>query len=81
MELGPSTVASTAQATNDQQLLELVAAGLGVAFVPASHGEGRDDIVLLPLSGADAGRRSTGVSHRRSARATELAKILAKAKR
>ncbi len=81
MELAPSMVASVAQATNDQQLLELIAAGLGVAFVPASHGEARDDIELRPLAGADAGTRRTGVSHRKSVHATELAKLLTKTNR
>ncbi|WP_106745380.1 LysR family transcriptional regulator [Yoonia maritima] len=81
MELAPSMVASVAQATNDQQLLDLVAAGLGVAFVPASHGEARDDIALLSLSDADAGARRTGISHRKSAHAKELAKLLTKQKR
>lgn len=76
MELAPSMVASVAQAMNDQQLLDLIAAGLGVAFVPASHGDARDDIKLLPLSGADAGVRRTGISHRKSVHATKLAKFL-----
>ncbi len=81
MELGPSLVASVAQATNDQQLLDLIAAGLGVAFVPASHGETREDIALLTLTGADAGVRRSGISHRRTANATELAKLLTTQKR
>lgn len=81
MELVPSMVASVAHATNDQQLLDLIAAGLGVALVPASHGETRDDIVVLSLIGADAGARRTGLSHRKTARATELAKLLTKQKR
>lgn len=81
MELAPSMVASVAQATNDQQLLDLIAAGLGVAFVPASHGDARDDIELLTLSGADAGVRRTGISHRKSAYAAELATLLTKTKR
>lgn len=81
MELAPSMVASVAQATNDQQLLDLIAAGLGVAFVPASHGEIREDIVVLSLTGADAGSRTIGISHRKTTHATELAKLLAKQKR
>ncbi|ADM09301.1 putative transcriptional regulator, LysR family protein [Parvularcula bermudensis HTCC2503] len=81
MELAPSMVASVAQAVNDQQLLDLIAAGLGVAFVPASHGEAREDIVVLTLTGADAGARRTGISHRKTANATELAKLLTKQKR
>ena len=67
---------SAAQATNDQQLLDLIAAGLGVSFVPESHGQARDDIVLLTLKGVDAGERQTGISFRRTARAKEFAQQL-----
>lgn len=74
MELVPSQIA--AYATNDTQLMDLIAAGLGVAFVPQSHGEGRDDIVLLPLLDADAGTRRIGISHRKSAFAKGLAERL-----
>lgn len=78
MELGPLMSGSAAQASNDQQLLDLVAAGLGAAFVPLSHGVSRDDIVLLSLIGAEAGTRRTGLSHRKSAHATKMAQLLAK---
>lgn len=81
MELAPPLAASAAQATNDQQLLDLIAAGLGVAFVPASHGDTRDDIVLLRLAGTDAGTRRSGISHRKSALAADLAQRLAHAGR
>ncbi len=67
MELGASLVSPVAQTTNDTQLLDLVAAGLGIAFVPLSHGDGRDDLTLLPLLDADAGTRRLGVSHRKTA--------------
>jgi LysR family transcriptional regulator, benzoate and cis,cis-muconate-responsive activator of ben and cat genes len=36
---------------------------------------------LLSLSDADAGARRTGISHRKSAHAKELAKLLTKQKR
>ena len=65
-----------AHAANDMQLLDLIAAGLGVAFVPQSHGDGRDDITLLPLLEADAGTRRVGISHRKSAFAKGLAERL-----
>ena len=58
--------------------MDLVAAGLGIGFVPRSHGEGRDDIVLRPLLGADAGTRVIGIAHKKSAFATELATRLIK---
>ena len=76
LELAPSGMVFVAHATNDHQLLDLVAAGLGVAFVPATHAHSRGDIVLLSLVGADAGARIAGVSHRSSVRATEIAKLL-----
>lgn len=76
LDLASSELRFAAHATNDHQLLDLIAAGLGVAFVPSSHAETRDDIVLLSLVGAEAGVRRAGVSHRKSARATELAKLL-----
>lgn len=76
MELGASLVSPVAQTTNDTQLLDLVAAGLGIAFVPLSHGDGRDDLTLLPLLDADAGTRRLGVSHRKTAFAKGLAERL-----
>lgn len=65
-----------AQAMNDQQLLDLIAAGLGISFVPFAHGDGRDDIVILPLLDIDAGERTVGISHRRSSFAANVAKRL-----
>lgn len=67
---------TTAQAQNDAQLLDLVAAGLGIGFVPLSHGDSRDDIVLRPLIGADAGTRIIGIAHKKSAFATKMANRL-----
>ncbi|MCO6186588.1 LysR family transcriptional regulator [Rhizobium sp. L1K21] len=76
MELGFPQISAAAQAMNDTQLLDLVAAGLGIAFVPQSHSKGRDDIIVLPLLDADAGTRKVGISHRKSAFAKELAERL-----
>lgn len=76
MEIGLTQMAIGAHAANDMQLLDLIAAGLGVAFVPQSHGDGRDDITLLPLLEADAGTRRVGISHRKSAFAKGLAERL-----
>ncbi|MCV6584270.1 MAG: LysR family transcriptional regulator [Marinibacterium sp.] len=81
MELAPPVGASAADAMNDQQVLDLVAADLGVAFVPASHGDLRDDITLLALVDADAETRRIGLSHRKSALAADLADRLANAVR
>ena len=80
-ELAPFLTASAAQAVNDQQLLDLVAAGLGIAFVPLSHGAARDDITLLTLTGAEAGTRVAGISHRKSAFARDMAHKLCAATR
>ena len=76
MQLVPSLASPVAQAMNDTQLLELVAAGLGIAFVPRSHGDGRDDITILPLRDVDTGTRKIGISHRKSAFAKGLAQEL-----
>lgn len=73
MELGASQVSAGAEAMNDPQLLELVAAGFGYSFVPESHGDNRNDIVLLTLSDVDTGSLRIGVSHRKSAFAKNLA--------
>ena len=78
MDLG-ALRASVAVAMNDAQLLDLIAASLGVAFVPQSHGDVRDDIVLRPLAGVDAGSRRVGIAHRKTAFATDIARQLAAA--
>lgn len=66
-----------AQAMNDPQLLDLVAAGLGIAFTPRSHARDRDAIAWVPLKDAEAGTRMSGISHRRSALAAKLSRRLA----
>ena len=78
MDLG-ALRASVAVAMNDAQLLDLIAASLGVAFVPQSHGDVRDDIVLRPLAGVDAGSRRVGIAHRKTAFATDIARQLSAA--
>lgn len=77
LEFVPSQIKSAAQVTNDQQLLDLIAAGLGIAFVPLSHSEHRDDIAFLSLIDAESWTRKTGISHRKSAYAAKLARQLA----
>ncbi|MEJ6394997.1 LysR family transcriptional regulator [Gymnodinialimonas sp. 2305UL16-5] len=78
LELTSSSIVFAAHATNDHQLLDLISAGLGVAFVPASHAQGREDIVLLSLMDVETGMRTSGISHRKSVRAKELAHLLTK---
>lgn len=73
LQLVPIQVPNAAQAMNDTQLLDLVAAGLGLAFVPKSHGKQRDDIILLPLDDCATGVRRIGISHRKSVLAKDMA--------
>lgn len=65
-----------ASAVNDHQLLDLVAAGLGVAIVPGSHQLAHKGIVVIPITGQDISR-CVGIAARKSAFATEAAKDLA----
>jgi DNA-binding transcriptional LysR family regulator len=66
-----------AQAMNDHQVLDLISAGLGIAFVPVSHGDAHAGIVVRSVQGQDLGQRTIGISHRKTAFATELATVLA----
>lgn len=70
-----------AQAVNDHQVLDLISAGLGIAFVPVSHGVAHPGIVVRQVQGRDLGQRTIGISHRKTAFATELAKTLANSAR
>lgn len=76
LDLTTLQTSAAAQAMNDPQLLDLVAAGLGIAFVPQSHGDSRENIAVLPLIDTDAGTRRIGVSYRKSAFAANLAERL-----
>ncbi|WP_294221073.1 LysR family transcriptional regulator [uncultured Shimia sp.] len=62
-----------AQAINDQQVLDLVAAGLGIAFVPLSHSEAHKGVVVQRLRQAPEIRRTVGVSARKTAFAQDIA--------
>ncbi|WP_417673579.1 LysR family transcriptional regulator [Pseudodonghicola sp.] len=66
-----------AHAVHDQQVLDLVAAGIGIAFVPMSHARANAGVVVLPLRGVEAGQRTIGVSYRKTAFAREIAEKLA----
>ncbi|MTI01993.1 LysR family transcriptional regulator [Roseibium sp. RKSG952] len=77
MDMNALSTAPAAQAMNDPQLMDLVAADLGIAFTPRSHARYREDVVWVPLADRNAGTRKAGISHRRSALATKLAKKLA----
>lgn len=77
MDLATFDTSPAAQAMNDPQLLDLIAAGLGIAFVPQSHADSRNDITIVPLIDVDTGTRRIGISHRKSAFAADFAKNLA----
>ncbi len=77
--LGLSQTSWPAQAVHDHQVLDLISAGLGIAFVPLSHGDAHPGIVLRQVHGQDMGSRTIGISHRKTAFATELATTLANA--
>lgn len=63
----------TADAIHDQQLLELVAADLGVAFVPMSHARAHNGLVVREIQGLQAGARTIGLSHRSTVLASDSA--------
>ncbi|MCG7624561.1 LysR family transcriptional regulator [Epibacterium sp. Ofav1-8] len=66
-----------AAATNDPQLLDLVAAGLGVAFVPLRHGAQHAGVCVRPVRPGPQVRRRAGLAHRRTVAARELAEEIA----
>lgn len=72
----PPPQVTPAHATNDQQVLDLIAAGLGIALVPMSHGKSHSGIVVRPVTGTDLGTRTVGISHRQTVFAADLAKRL-----
>lgn len=72
-----ATPAPGAAAVNDQQVLDLVAAGLGLAFVPFTVGETHPGVALVPLSGITEVRRTVGISHRKTVLAREVAEEIA----
>ncbi|MDR6267204.1 LysR family transcriptional regulator [Roseobacter sp. N2S] len=73
---GTAQHSTPAHATHDQQVLDLIAAGLGIALVPMSHGKSHSGLVVRPITGADLGTRTVGVSHRHTVFAADLAKRL-----
>lgn len=65
-----------AQALHDQQVLDLVAVGLGVAFVPLSHGGVHAGVVVRPLRNAPLVSRTLGISCRKTVFAQQFAQFL-----
>lgn len=65
-----------ANAVHDHQLLELVAAGLGVALVPVSHRASMHDITVVPLAPGLADERTVGIAARKTVLAAEAAALL-----
>ena len=66
--------ATAAEAVHDAQLLELVAAGLGIALVPVSHGQAHPGITVTPLTLAEPVTRQVGLGYRRNSFAAGLAR-------
>lgn len=79
--LDPSLTSRPAQAVHDHQVLDLISAGLGIAFVPMSHGDAHAGIVVRQVHGQDLVQRTIGISHRKTAFATKLATTLANSAR
>jgi DNA-binding transcriptional LysR family regulator len=69
-----------AQALHDQQVLDLVAAGLGVAFVPMSHDGIHAGVTVRPLRNAPKIFRTLGVSSRKTVFAQQFAQFLVEAR-
>jgi len=69
-----------AQALHDQQVLDLVAAGLGVAFVPMSHDGIHGGVTVRPLRNAPEVFRTLGVSSRKTVFARQFAQFLVAAR-
>lgn len=67
--------ATMASAVNDHQLLDLVAAGLGIAIVPGSHQTAHKGIVVIPITDRQI-TRCVGIAARKSAFAADAAKDL-----
>lgn len=70
------TLPVAANAIHDQQLLDLIAAGLGIAIVPLSHAKAHSGIVVRPLVGSQNIKRTIGLTHRKTAFSRDLAKAL-----
>ncbi|ATF17583.1 LysR family transcriptional regulator [Phaeobacter gallaeciensis] len=63
-----------ASAIHDAQLMDLVAAGLGVALMPMSHGEAHRGLVLREISYVDPVTRVVGVGYRKTGFAGDMAR-------
>ncbi|UWQ78160.1 LysR family transcriptional regulator [Leisingera sp. S132] len=72
-------VGIVAEAVHDAQLLDLVAAGLGVALVPLGHAGAQDGVTVLPLCGDNPVQRQVGVAHRKTQFAAGIAKSVCSA--
>lgn len=66
--------ATAAEAQHDAQLLDLVAAGLGIALVPMSHGRAHAGITVRPLKQAQVPSRQVGLGYRKNSFAADLAR-------
>ncbi|OBY26100.1 LysR family transcriptional regulator [Leisingera sp. JC1] len=72
---GETPACIVAEAAHDAQLLDLVAAGLGVALVPMGHARAQGGIAVLPLRGSQV-HRQAGIAHRKTQFAAGIARAL-----
>lgn len=70
------TLRVAANAIHDQQLLDLIAAGLGVAFAPVSHAKAHSGIVVRTLVDQQNITRTIGLTHRKTVFSRDLANAL-----
>ncbi|MFS4580593.1 LysR family transcriptional regulator [Phaeobacter sp. C3_T13_0] len=71
---GATGLSVAASAIHDAQLMDLVAAGLGVALMPISHGDAHRDVVLREVAGVDPVTRMVGVGYRKTGFAGDMAR-------
>lgn len=67
------TLPIAANAVHDQQLLDLIAAGLGIAIVPLSHAKAHSGIVVRTLIAQQNIERTIGLTHRKTVFSRDLA--------
>jgi DNA-binding transcriptional LysR family regulator len=70
------TLPVAANAIHDQQVLDLIAAGLGIAITPLSHARSHSGIVVRALISPKNITRTVGLTHRKTAFSRDLASAL-----
>ncbi|AUQ59290.1 putative transcriptional regulator, LysR family [Phaeobacter inhibens] len=70
----PAGMIVAASATHDAQLMDLVAAGLGIALMPMSHADVHRGVILRDVAGIDSVTRIVGVGFRKTDFAAGIAR-------